>query len=61
MKIRTLLAELFHPDRRMKDRGTDITKLIVAFRNLVIAPENLKNTFVCNNICDPEVRTCTSP
>jgi len=35
MKIRTLGVELFYAVRR-----TDMTKLIVAFRNLVNAPKN---------------------
>jgi len=35
MKIRTVGVELFYADRR-----TDMTKLIVAFRNLVNAPSN---------------------
>jgi hypothetical protein len=37
MKIRPLGVELFHADRRT-DGQTDMTKLIVAFRNLAIAP-----------------------
>ena len=36
MKIRPVRAELFHADRR-----TDITKLIVAFRNVAKAPKKL--------------------
>jgi hypothetical protein len=35
MKIRPVGAELFHADRR-----TDMTKLIVAFRNFANAPKN---------------------
>jgi len=35
MKIRPVGAELFHEDRR-----TDMTKLIVAFRNIAKAPKN---------------------
>jgi hypothetical protein len=35
MKIRAVGAELFHADRR-----TDVTKVIVAFRNFENAPEN---------------------
>ena len=42
MKIRPVRAELFHEDRRA-DRGmderTDMTKLIVAFRNFANAPK----------------------
>jgi hypothetical protein len=34
-KIRPVGAELFHADRR-----TDMTKLIVAFRNVANAPKN---------------------
>jgi hypothetical protein len=43
MKIRPVGAELFHADRR-----TDMTKLIVAFRNFANAPKNVevKLTFV---------------
>ena len=36
MKIRLVGAELFHAERR-----TDITKLIVAFRNFANAPKNM--------------------
>ena len=43
MKIRPLGAELFHADRR-----TDMTKLIVAFRNYANAPNNTWNSqYVC--------------
>jgi hypothetical protein len=35
MKIRPVRAELFHADGR-----TDITKLVVAFRNFADAPKN---------------------
>jgi hypothetical protein len=35
IKIRPLRAELFHADVQ-----TDMTKLIVAFRNFAIAPKN---------------------
>ena len=35
MKIRPVTAEMFHADRR-----TDITNLIVAFRNFTKAPKN---------------------
>jgi hypothetical protein len=37
MKIRQIGVELFHADGR-----TDMTKLIVAFRNFANAPKNLK-------------------
>jgi len=39
MKIRPLGAELFHVEGRT-DRRTDMTKLIVAFRNFANAPQN---------------------
>jgi hypothetical protein len=39
MKIRPVGTEVFHADRRA-DRRTNMTKLIVAFRNVAIAPEN---------------------
>ena len=35
MKIRQVEAEWFHTDRR-----TDLTKLIIAFRNFANAPKN---------------------
>jgi hypothetical protein len=38
MKIRPVGAELFHADSR-----TDMTKLIVAFRNFANAPKNYSN------------------
>jgi hypothetical protein len=38
MKIRPVGAELFHADGQ-----TDMTKLIVAFRNFVDAPESIKS------------------
>jgi hypothetical protein len=37
MKIRPVRAEMFHADSR-----TDMTKLILAFRNFVKAPKNYK-------------------
>jgi len=43
VKIRPMGAELFHADRRRKGRTkgqTDMTKLIVAFRNFTNAPKN---------------------
>jgi hypothetical protein len=39
MKIRPVKAELFHADRRT-DGETEMTKLIVAFRNIANAPKN---------------------
>ena len=41
MKIRPVGAELLHEDRR-----TDMTKLIVAFRNIAKAPKNWGITFL---------------
>jgi hypothetical protein len=38
MKIRPVGAELFHAERR-----TDMTKLIVTFRNFANAPKNNRN------------------
>ena len=40
MKIRPVGAELFHADRRT-DGQTDMTKLIVAFRNFANASKNV--------------------
>jgi hypothetical protein len=42
MKISPVGAELFHADGRMDERAgrqTDMTKLIVAFRNFAKAPK----------------------
>jgi hypothetical protein len=39
MKISAARAELFHADRRTEGK-TDMTKLIVAFRNFANAPKN---------------------
>ena len=41
MKIRPVLAQLFHADRR-----TEMTKLRVAFRNFASAPKNFPVGFV---------------
>ena len=41
-KFRPLGAELFHAERRA-DGQTDMTKLIVAFRNFANAPKNCSN------------------
>ena len=38
MKIRSVGAELFHEDGR-----TDMTKLIVAFRNFANTPKNVRS------------------
>jgi hypothetical protein len=43
--MRPLGAELFHADGR-RDRRTDMTKLIVAFRNFANAPKNVARSFV---------------
>ena len=43
MKIRPVGTEFFHADRRSyreTDRRTDMTKLIVIFRNFANAPKN---------------------
>jgi len=43
LKIRPVGTELFHADRltyRQTNRQTDMTKLIVAFRNFANAPKN---------------------
>jgi hypothetical protein len=40
MKIRPVGAELFNADRQTDGR-TDMTKLIVGFRNFAKAPKNL--------------------
>ena len=40
MKIRLMGAELFHAGRRI-NRQTDITKLMVAFRNFANQHENM--------------------
>ena len=45
MKIRPVGAELFHADRRT-DGQTDMTKIIVAFRNFVNAPKEERNRHV---------------
>ena len=39
MKIRTVGTELFHAEREMDGR-TDMTKLVVAFRNSANASKN---------------------
>jgi len=51
MKIRLVVAELFHADRGT-DTKTDIMKRIVALRNFANSPTNEKaNSSVPNNIC----------
>jgi len=47
MKIGSVGAELFHSDGwkdERRDRGTDMTKLIVAFRNFANAPKSEPTT-----------------
>jgi hypothetical protein len=46
MKIRPVGAELFHADGR-----TDMTKLMVAFRNFANAPKNCPSTSVSDSSC----------
>jgi hypothetical protein len=41
MKIRSVGAKLFHADGQT-DRQTDMTKLIVAFRNFANAPKSYR-------------------
>ena len=43
MKIRLVVAELFHADGRT-DRQSDMTRLIVAFRSFASASKNLQRT-----------------
>jgi hypothetical protein len=42
MKIRLVGAEMFHADGRTDGQTTDMTKLIVAFRNFANAPNKNK-------------------
>ena len=49
MKIRPVGAELCNAGGRKTDRRTDMTKLIVAFRNLANAPKN-KNRLSCIDV-----------
>jgi len=46
MKIRALGAELFHGGQT--DGRTDMTKLIVAFRNFANAPQNITHVPKCS-------------
>jgi hypothetical protein len=39
MKIRSVVTELFNADGRQIDRQTDMTKLVVSFRNFANAPK----------------------
>jgi hypothetical protein len=54
MKIRSVRAELFlaagRPGRQT-DRQTDVTKLIVVFRNFAAAPTNDRNKSESNTGC----------
>ena len=45
MKIPPLWAKMFHADRRT-DGLTDLTNLMVAFRNYVKAPNKIGNFYV---------------
>jgi len=47
MKIRPVGAELFHAGRRTDER-TDMTKLIVAFRNFANEPKKCHTMTHCN-------------
>jgi len=58
MKIRQVGAELFHVDGRT-DEQTDITKLIVAFRNFANAPQNIYATSVGVCMCGCFGNMCT--
>jgi len=51
MKIRSVGAEFVHADGR-KNRHTNMTKLIVAFCNVAIAPKNNGPSFNCINVKD---------
>jgi len=48
MKIRPVGPELFHAARRTDER-TDVTKLIVAFRNFANAPKKCHTMRHCNS------------
>ena len=59
MKIRPVIAELFHADRRTgrgTDRLTDMTKLIVAFCNFANALKNTNNSTV-ETLCSSSIPT----
>jgi hypothetical protein len=51
MKIRPVGAELFYADRRTEGR-TEMTKLIVAFRNFAKAPKNSSEEFTVLRAAD---------
>ena len=48
MKIRPVGAEFSHADGRKTDRRTDMTKLIVVFRNFANAPK--KKTYLTDEV-----------
>jgi hypothetical protein len=48
MKIRLVDADLFHVDRQ-KHGHTNMTKLVVDFRNLAKAPKNLHLARISSN------------
>ena len=48
IKIRSVGAELFYAIRQT-DGHTDITKLIVTFRNFTIAPKNVQKPLICTS------------
>jgi len=47
MKIRQVVAELFHADGRTGERN-DMTKIIFAFRNFANEPKNVSHHVVFN-------------
>jgi Fe-S-cluster formation regulator IscX/YfhJ len=54
MKLRSVGDELFHVDGRIDrqtDRQTDMTKVIVAFRNFVNAPIKSNTDFRSSSLC----------
>ena len=62
MKIPAVETELFHEERRM-DRRTDMTKLIVAFRNFVKVSNNVgdRGSTVVNVLCYKSESRCFDP
>ena len=50
IKIRPVGPDVFHPDR-----GTDVTKLIVAFRNSATAPKNISSVLFRRFVFDPHL------
>jgi hypothetical protein len=51
MKIRPAGAELFHVDIRTTDGQTDLTNLIVDFRNSANTRKSLVCVYVCTYVC----------